>query len=145
MNDMIKNLSSMLNNKEIPDNIKNIINNISSNENKNTSNDNSFKNNESNNFNSNFNFSNNNDDNENRNNSNNSFPEFDINTILKMKKIMDAMKTNKNDPRANLLISLKPYLKDSRKEKVDQYVKLFNMSKAFEIINPLGGDDKNDT
>ena len=60
-----------------------------------------------------------------------------------MKKIMDAMKNNKDDPRANLLLSLKPYLKNSRQEKVDQYIKLFNMSKVFEVINPLGGDNKN--
>ena len=71
-----------------------------------------------------------------------SSPEFDINMIMKMKTIMDSMKTNKNDPRANLLKSLKPYLNNNRKNKVDQYIQLFNMSKAFEIINPLGGDSK---
>ena len=71
-----------------------------------------------------------------------SSPEFDINMIMKMKNIMDSMKTNKNDPRANLLKSLKPYLNNNRKEKVDQYIQLFNMSKIFEIINPLGGDSK---
>ena len=42
-----------------------------------------------------------------------------------------------------ILLSLKPYLKNSRQEKVDQYVKLFNMSKVFEVINPLGGDTNN--
>lgn len=73
-----------------------------------------------------------------------SSPEFDINMIMKMKKIMDSMKNNKNDPRANLLQSLKPYLNRNRKEKVDQYIQLFNMSKVFEVINPLGGDSKND-
>jgi len=74
---------------------------------------------------------------------NNSTPEFDINMIMKMKTIMDSIKNNKNDPRANLLKSLKPYLNSNRKEKVDQYIQLFNMSKAFEIMNPLGGDKKN--
>ena len=76
------------------------------------------------------------------NSSNDSPPEFDINMIMKMKTIMDSMKNNKNDPRANLLKSLKPYLNSNRKEKVDQYIQLFNMSKAFEIMNPLGGDKK---
>lgn len=64
--------------------------------------------------------------------------------IMKMKTIMDSMKNNKNDPRANLLKSLKPYLNKKRKDKVDQYIQLFNMSKVFEVINPLGGDSKND-
>ena len=30
------------------------------------------------------------------------------------------------------------------KNKVDQYIKLFSMGKAFEILNPLGGEKKND-
>ena len=69
---------------------------------------------------------------------------IDINTMLKMKSIIDAMNNQKDDPRANLLKSLKPYLKESRKEKVDQYIKIFSMEKVFEQFNPLGGDKKND-
>lgn len=69
-------------------------------------------------------------------------PDFDIGTMLKMKSIIDSMNKQQNDPRANLLRSLKPYLKNSRKEKVDQYIKLFSMGKVFEMINPLGGGDK---
>ena len=71
-------------------------------------------------------------------------PNFDMDTMLKMKSIIDNMNRSQNDPRANLLKSLKPYLKPSRKEKVDQYIKLFSMGKAFEILNPLGGEKKND-
>jgi len=69
-------------------------------------------------------------------------PEFDINTMIKIKKVMESMNSNKDDPRANLLRSLKPYLKESRKSKVDQYVQIFNMGKALEIFNSLGGDAK---
>ena len=61
-----------------------------------------------------------------------------------MKQIIDSMNSNKDDPRANLLMSLKPYLKESRKKKVDQYVKLFGLGKAFETFNFLGGENKND-
>ena len=71
-------------------------------------------------------------------------PNIDLNTMLKMKSIIDAMNKQQNDPRANLLRSLKPYLKPSRKEKVDQYIKLFSMGKVFEVLNPLGGEKKND-
>lgn len=144
MSDMIKNLSSMLNGKDMPEDIKNIISNFASN------NSNTNSNNSSSDFNNNNPHSNNshNDDissdSRNNNSGNNSSPDIDIGMILKMKKIMDSMKNNKDDPRANLLLSLKPYLKNSRQEKVDQYVKLFNMSKVFEVINPLGGDTKND-
>ena len=67
-----------------------------------------------------------------------------MDTMLKMKSIIDNMNRSQNDPRANLLKSLKPYLKPSRKDKVDQYIKLFSMGKAFEILNPLSGEKKND-
>ena len=78
-----------------------------------------------------------------KNNDSSSF-NIDINTMLKIKSIIDAMNNQKDDPRANLLKSLKPYLKESRKEKVDQYIKIFSMEKVFEQFNPLGGDKKND-
>ena len=119
MSNIMKQLNNMMQNNEFPDNIKEAINN--------------FKNSSSNN--------NTNTNNENTNNSDN--PEIDINTMLKMKQIIDSMNTNKNDPRSNLLMSLKPYLKESRQKKVDQYVQLFGLSKAFEMFNFLGGENKN--
>ena len=87
---------------------------------------------------SNFN-SNDKDDNNNNNNEENTNSNFDIQTILKMKKIFDEL-NKKNDPRANLLISLKPYLNENRKQKVDQYIKFFNISKVLEAFN---NQDKN--
>ena len=59
---------------------------------------------------------------------------LDMNTIMKMKSIMENM-NNKNDPRANLLYSLKPYLRDSKKDKLDQYVNLLNVSKIADLMN----------
>ena len=44
------------------------------------------------------------------------------------------MNNNKNDPRSNLLNSLKPYLRDNKKEKLDSYVNLLNMSKIAEVL-----------
>lgn len=66
---------------------------------------------------------------------------IDFETIMKMKSIIDKMNV-KDDPRSNLLQSLKPYLKDSRKAKVDQYIQLMNMSKVMEIFPFMGGDNK---
>ena len=43
------------------------------------------------------------------------FSNLDINTIMKMSSVINKMKDNQNDPRANLLNSLKPYLRDSKK------------------------------
>lgn len=132
MSDLMNNLSNMLKNNEIPNEVTDFINNFSSKSNStnqsadcNTSNNNSS--------------SNNINQNENRTTSSESSPDIDIGTILKLKTIMDSMKNTKDDPRANLLMSLKPYLRDSKREKVDQYVKLFGMSKLIEVINPIGG------
>ena len=67
---------------------------------------------------------------------------LDMNTIMKMKSIMENM-NNKNDPRANLLYSLKPYLRDSKKDKLDQYVNLLNVSKIAELMNQNNNDKNN--
>lgn len=125
MSNLMNQINSMIQNNQIPEDIQNIIQNLgsSSKDNSNTESSNEDVSQDS---------------------SSNTIPEFDIETMLKMKNIIDSMKTQKNDPRANLLNSLKPYLKESRKSKVDQYVQLFNMSKVFEAIGPsfLGGDIK---
>lgn len=67
---------------------------------------------------------------------------IDFETIMKMKQIMDKMKGSGDDPRANLLRSLKPYLKERRKDKIDQYIRLFGMSKVMEAFNNTGGEAK---
>ena len=66
---------------------------------------------------------------------------IDIETIMRMKAIIDKMNT-KDDPRSNLLQSLKPYLNDSRKSKIDQYIQLMNMSKVIDVFPFMSGDNK---
>ena len=66
---------------------------------------------------------------------------IDFETIMRMKTIIDKMNT-KDDPRSNLLQSLKPYLKDSRKSKIDQYIQLMNMSKVMDVFPFMGGEKK---
>lgn len=116
LDDLLSKFNDIIKNNEIPDNLKDIINNFN---NSNTSSSNSS-------------------------NSDNNPIDIDINTLLKIKQVMNSINSQKPDPRANLLLSLKPYLKESRQKKVDQYIKLFNMEKVFETFNSLGGDNKND-
>jgi hypothetical protein len=75
-------------------------------------------------------------------NNSSSIPNIDINTILKMKSVVEQI-NQKDDPRANLLHSLKPYLRDSKKGKIDQYVNFLNMSKIADIINLDNKKDDN--
>lgn len=63
---------------------------------------------------------------------------FDINMILKIKDIMSQMNSNKNNPRNQLLHSLKPYLEDTKKEKLEQYIKIANLLSVLDSF-----DDKN--
>ena len=72
-------------------------------------------------------------------NSNSSFNmnSLDMDTVMKITSAFNKM-NDKNDPRTNLLYSLKPYLRETRKEKLDQYVNLLNVSKIAEILK----DDK---
>ena len=129
--EMINNLNSILKNGNIPDNIKDIISNFSNNstEEKTNSSSTTIDPNMISSLLSSFNNSsdNNNSNSEQTNN-------IDIETILKMKTIIEKMNKNQNDPRANLLRSLKPYLRSSRKQKLDQYVKLLSMTNVMEIF-----------
>lgn len=118
----INKLKNMINNGELNDVISKIppemMQNFSS-----TTNNNS----------SNSNFSNNSSNENKSNNQNSNFNNIDMNTILKMKSVIDSM-NNKDDARSNLLNSLKPYLRDSRKEKIDQYANLLNVAKIAELL-----------
>lgn len=124
MSDLMAKLNSMLG-SDSANGLKDMINNFSnSNSTDNSYSDNSYSTASSS--------GNTEDDNSNFN--------IDFDTIMKMKSVMDAMNSKKNDPRAKLLMSLKPYLKDSRKQKLDQYVQLLNMSSVFELFKENGGD-----
>lgn len=118
MSEMFKNFSSMMEGKEIPDNIKEMLNSLQNNNSEKNSN--------------------------NQNNSQN-IPNIDINTMLKMQKIMSAMNNSSNNSGVNLLRSLKPYLKPSRQAKVDEYIQLFSIEKVIELMKQSGGENKNDT
>lgn len=68
---------------------------------------------------------------------------IDINTLMKMKHIIEAM-NQKDDPRSNLLYSLKPYLRESRKNKLDQYVSLLNMTKIADVMKEEKKENSDD-
>lgn len=149
MDDLFANVKKMVDSGNIPDDIKQMMNNLQSNSSNSTttspSNGNDLNNMLSqispemlNNLSSMLNSSTQNSNNHDSNNSTSNL-NFDMNTIMKMKSIMENM-NNKNDPRANLLYSLKPYLRDSKKDKLDQYVNLLNVSKIAELMNNNPGN-----
>lgn len=118
MSDIIQKLSSMINNS-----------NINNQENTNSSDGSLNSDNSNMNFSDFFNNSNSSNDSTNTNFN------FDINTIMKIKNIMDKINSAQNSPETNLLISLKPYLNNNRKQKLDQYMQILNITKALEAFN----------
>ncbi len=62
--------------------------------------------------------------------------DFDMNTILKLQKIFSAL--NRNDPKKNLLLSLKPFLRKSRQDKINEYITLLSISDALGIFSSRG-------
>ena len=133
MSDMMQKLSGMLAGKEVPDNLKAMFQNFAA---ANQSHSNSSASSQENKTQPDSVAS------ETTQTNNNPFGNIDISTIMKMKTVMDKMNQKKNDPRSNLLLSLKPYLKPSRKQKVDQYIQLFNMAEVLEALDLAGGDKK---
>lgn len=65
--------------------------------------------------------------------------DFDISTILKFKNIFDKA-NNSNNPRNQLLYSLKPFLRNNKKEKLDQYIKIANILYILNSLNEKGDD-----
>ena len=86
----------------------------------------------------NFNSSNNNQDSNNCTDSTNSdfSNDFDFNldieTILKIKDILTSINKNNKNPRNKLLLALKPYLENDKKEKLEQYIKIANLLSVLE-------------
>lgn len=122
--EMIQNFSSMLNPSTSNTNTNTNSNDSTTNQN-NSNYNNSNKQKTFNNPNNNFDFSN-----------------IDMNTILKMKSIMEKMNSS-NDPRSNLLYSLKPYLREERKGKLDQYANLLNFAKIAELLKNDNNKENN--
>ena len=114
--DTLKNFSTMMNGNTTSG--ENTNNNMKSSESANTS-DNSSNHS----FNGNFDFS-----------------KIDMNTMMKMKSVMEKM-NHTSDPRSNLLQSLKPYLRDEKKSKLDQYANLLNMANLMELFNQNNGKE----
>ena len=195
LNEMIKKAQSMIQNNQIPDDIKSLINNLQNSNNNTSSNVNNTYRNNSYNYsssnnqknNSNYNYSNN-KYNSNNNSSNSSYnntnfnngnyniekkynnsnyqnsnqvsnnknfsndneksdlnsivSNIDMETLMKIQNIMSKMKNSDNDDMSKLLLSLKPYLRDGRKEKIDEYIQLIKMGKMTQFLNLFGGDKK---
>lgn len=60
---------------------------------------------------------------------------LDIDTILKIKDILGKLNKNHDCPRNKVLSSLKPYLQDDKKEKLEKYMKIANLLSVMEDLD----------
>ena len=139
----MKNIKNMVDNGNLSDAISQISPEMMQNFSKMLSNQNNSQN-QNNTQNSSFdsNQQNCNESNNNSSNTNNNFDfsNLDMDTIMKLSSAFGKMKNSKNDPRAN---SLKPYLRDEKKGKIDQYMNLLNVSKIAEIMKDNNKENNN--
>lgn len=138
MNEMFNKAKEMLANNQVPDEFKSIVSNFQkSNSNNNYTPNPKQTNNNQKNYNT---YSQMNNRQTSSSNSNNSMPDIDMATLMKMQSIMSKMKSSDNDDMSRLLLSLKPYLRDEKKDKIDEYIKLIKMGRLTQVIESLGGD-----
>lgn len=80
------------------------------------------------------------------NNSNNTTDEsssqngmgFDPSILLKIQKVMKAM--NNNNPKKDLLLSLKPFLRKSRQDKMNEYITILNVISMLDSFKDKGSE-----
>lgn len=85
--------------------------------------------------------SNSNSDSSSNSNTSDNASSIDLETIMKIKSIIEALNT-KNDPRSNLLYSLKPYLRKSKQSKLDQYANLLKITQMTDLFKNEKGEPK---
>lgn len=60
--------------------------------------------------------------------------EENLEYIMQMRDIMSKLANDRHDPRSNLLMSLKPYMRTSRQKSIDSAVRLLNLTKLTGVM-----------
>lgn len=115
MDDLVRKAQEMIKNNQIPQELKDIVSNLKSPQNDSTSNL------------------------ETSSMPNNTAPNIDIN---KFSSLIAKLNDNSDDNMSRLLFALKPYLRNQKQDKIDEYVKLVKMGKIAQFLDVLGGDKK---
>ncbi len=57
-----------------------------------------------------------------------------LNQLMQMKDIMQNLTMNRSDPRTNLLLSLKPYMRSGRQRSIDSAVRLLGLTGVWKLL-----------
>lgn len=61
--------------------------------------------------------------------------EDNVEMVRKIKKVMDHVSSSSNDPRVNLLNAIRPFLNTGRQKKVNNCIKLIQMSSISRLLD----------
>lgn len=139
LNDMLKKAQEMINNNQVPDEIKDLASKLKSDTNyAETTNTTAYNQSDTN---TNGSLNNGNVDSSNSKSNGGSqfdFSNIDIGTLMKVQGVLSKLNSASDDDMTKLLFALKPYLRNEKKEKVDEYIKLVRMGKMTELFDLLG-------
>lgn len=65
-------------------------------------------------------------------------PNFDLSSLSKFQKMFSSF--NQDDPKKSLLLSLKPFLRKTRQDKIGEYITMLTIADAIGIFNKKGSD-----
>lgn len=54
--------------------------------------------------------------------------------VAQIREMINQLGSSRNDPRSNLLMSLKPYMRETRRHSIDSAVKLLNLTKLSQLL-----------
>lgn len=57
-----------------------------------------------------------------------------LDQLMQLKSVIDGITTNRNDPRTNLLMSLRPYMRNGRQRSIDSAIKLLGLTNLTKLI-----------
>lgn len=64
--------------------------------------------------------------------------EQDLEMMRQVQKVMEVMRSSKDDPRLNLLNAIKPYMNPSRQKKVSTAMRMLQMTSLTKLIDKDG-------
>lgn len=73
-------------------------------------------------------------------NETNSSSGIDMDTLLKIQKLAGIFSNGESSKDETLLRALKPYMRDSRKEKIDHYIKILHILNMAQKFQEMGGN-----
>lgn len=54
--------------------------------------------------------------------------------VAQIREMINQLGSSRSDPRSNLLMSLKPYMRESRRRSIDSAVRLLNLTKLSQLF-----------